>query len=815
MGSRRSRSRVAVRGATSVAVRPTTAPVSRLQALPPWAQHVAALVLFGLALGAVFHEVAWRGLVFLAADYEAPSYFAAAGKRALAAGEYPLWNPYLFLGMPSYASLCFTPWVFPPAEVLAWLGRLPLTPPLVWLLVYYVLAGYGVFVLLRALGCGFWPAWLGGALFMLTPHLVSMGVFGHGSKLASVAFLPWLLWAALRLRHARRRLAWTALLALLVGLQLLRGHPQIGFYGLVMLALFAAVEILASLRQAAERRAALRFAAALGAALALGGALAAVLLLPVRGYAPDSIRGRAAGGGATYEFATGWSQSPGEVATFVLPAAFGFGEATYVGSMPFTNFPHYLGQGALLFGVCAGIFLRGRSLVFLGVLLLGSLLVSFGKHAPFVYDLLYAHLPYFNKFRVPVMILVLFQLGTSVAAGLGWAALRGEASAHVRWRRQPSLRGIAGGALVAAGVLLLGGLARSGSIADKVAGSERLPAAARAPYANVARRLLRDDAVRVAVLLALHAAVVAAVLRRRLPADMTGALVALLAVLDLSVVDRRMVHPERTWPGLASRVGPAPEEAGASGLAKFLGMAQQDAPAPARILPLGELFTSNEWMSQGVASVGGYHPAKPARVQALFEAEGLLTSPPVLDMLCVRYVVTPQRLQGWPEPAYAGPEGFAYAQQGNLPRAWLVGAARSLPSQDCVAALRQLDPRREVLLENALDLQLDAQVQGEASVRTFTANRIEIEVQASGPALLVLSEAYHPNWRARVNGAAKPVQPANCLLRAVAVPAGKSAVVFEYVDPALRAGLVSTGSAAALVVLLLLLGLVQRRRVVS
>jgi len=63
--------------------------------------------------------------------------------------------------MPSYASLAFTPYVFPLSEVLGALVKLPLVPPLGWLLFYWIAAGYGVFLLLRSLarasGRRCWP----------------------------------------------------------------------------------------------------------------------------------------------------------------------------------------------------------------------------------------------------------------------------------------------------------------------------------------------------------------------------------------------------------------------------------------------------------------------------------------------------------------------------------------------------------------------------------------------------------------------------------------------------------------------------------
>ena len=47
-----------------------------------------------------------------------------------------------------------------------------------------------------------------------------------------------------------------------------------------------------------------------------------------------------------------------------------------------------------------------------------ALLISFGKNF-FLYEIFYDNFPYFNKFRVPAMFLILTQFSTAVLAGMG------------------------------------------------------------------------------------------------------------------------------------------------------------------------------------------------------------------------------------------------------------------------------------------------------------------------------------------------------------------------------------------------------------
>jgi len=76
----------------------------------------------------------------------------------------------------------------------------------------------------------------------------------------------------------------------------------------------------------------------------------------------------------------------------------------------------------------------------------------------------------------------------------------------------------------------------------------------------------------------------------------------------------------------------------------------------------------------------------------------------------------------------------------------------------------------------------EARADGEVRVREFSANRLLAEVTrpAGAPAWLLYADAFHPGWRASVNGQAAPVVEANLAFKAVRVPGGTSTVCFSY-----------------------------------
>ena len=72
----------------------------------------------------------------------------------------------------------------------------------------------------------------------------------------------------------------------------------------------------------------------------------------------------------------------------------------------------------------------------------------------------------------------------------------------------------------------------------------------------------------------------------------------------------------------------------------------------------------------------------------------------------------------------------------------------------------------------------------------WTPNRIE--VVATGPGRLVLSEVAYPGWRVEVNGVPAALETAYGLLRAVDLPAGPQTVVFTFRPLSMYAGLTLT-----------------------
>ncbi len=756
-----------------------------------------AAILYTVAVVIVFNAVVLGGQTFVSSDTTAPLGFVRVGEESLwKQGTYPLWNPYVFLGMPSFASGAYNPLIYPPDWPVALVQKvLPFLPGVSWMLLYYFLAGLGTFVLARAWGASTAAALVAGLGFMITPNFIANGAHGHGSQVVNEAYLPWLLWLTWRIwKHGK--IVDAAILALLLGFQLLRGHVQIADYGWLMIGLYSLFELARMLPKPDGARAVASRVVLLGAALGLGFALSAFFSLPIREYAEHSIRAAGGGGGLKYDYATSWSFSPVEMLTFIVPGALGFGSPTYWGTMPFTDFPNYMGLAFLLvafLAVVAGK--RPFHVAFLLVLAVVCLLISFGKHGG-LYDFLFHNLPYFNKFRVPVMILIVLQLAVAVLAGLGLTAVAEAAADDARRKRMMLWTG---GLAAVVGLLWLTGLVgdtwHAGYAQAARASRPGLPnEAIEAGYAS-----MNSDLIRVGFIALVSLAALTAALARRVPASWAIGLVGAATLFDLYVVDARLMAPTLGPPRQLTAAAERDE------VIDFL--VSKQAEGEFRIFPSTD-FQSNRYAGFRIASLGGYHAAKTRVYQEFLDADTgrAVLSPVAWRLLNGRYLITGGLLPpeyGFPE-AFRGQREIVYEFPAALPRVTLVPSFRVVPHAEQLALYtsRTHDPATVTLLEK--DPGIVPTTQGRARIAEYGLNRVVVETEAEGATLLRLADLDFPGWRVAIDGKPGEILRADYMLRVVALPAGSHRVVFEFHDTAFERGL--TISIVALVLILGALG---------
>lgn len=800
-----------------------------------------------LIVAVLYPGPVFEGQVFRSADAGNADAFAQVGDTARARGETAYWNPYLFAGMPTFGSQAYLPDLYPPAALFSFVqGRLGMAP-LTWMLGHLVFGGLGMVWLLSRWKLPTSSLLLGAALFVLFPQVVAWGVHGHGSKLGAAMYLPWIVGWVLRVMDGAGPRA-IGMLGVLTGLLLLRGHPQIAYYSLAVTAWLAVWEAVrpfdAARRALPAARRALRLAQ-VGAGLGLGFLIGAVLLLPVHDYAGISIRGQdtAGGGGVGLEYASGWALAPAELGTFVLPAAAGFGQATYLGLMPFNDYPNY--YGVLWLALVALGFAQGKRSLWVALFALSVLavFVSFGTYGFGLYELLYRVLPFFNKFRVPSMVLVVpaFALAVLAARGLAHA---GTATGR-RPLLVPAVLGAIGLVLLAGGGASLFADAYRDSLA-KLAATAQKPAPA--VLLDAAWELHRASLVRIGLIL-LAAAAALFLAGRREAFRLRGLpwVLAVLVCVDLLGVDRLIVHPEAGLLQVGRGAGGQAQLMTAPALLVAPAVARPAGPTPGaaalaaaaghdRIWPLGDHQQRNTWMADGVRSLGGYHPAKLAGYEAI--RKRLYSDPPagrLASWLSARLVVLDGQLPpdqlpllgelGCEVDSIPMPAGdvWAYRNRSALPRARLLAQWEPAPAAtgpdvlgtflDAIQA-GKVDVAGTVRLDRAPDPAPTA-ADGPLPVPEFVTDGLDevtLRTRAATSAVLVLADMATPGWTVQVDGRPATLLTADLVLRAVAVPAGEHTVSFRYHDGAYRRGRTLTWLGAALALGLIVFSFRPRRK---
>lgn len=141
---------------------------------------------------------------------------------------------------------------------------------------------------------------------------------------------------------------------------------------------------------------------------------------------------------------------------------------------------------------------------------------------------------------------------------------------------------------------------------------------------------------------------------------------------------------------------------------------------------------------------------------------------------------------------------WIYENPNTLPRAYLVHHAETVTVDHLLNSLHDPDFNyyHTALLTIPLPEEQAEQLaarpvrpQGDVEITNYDLHQINLSVTTSQPGILVLADAYYPDWQARVNGTKQEILPVNDVLRGVFVPAGRHTITFQFRPLALYWGL--------------------------
>lgn len=725
-------------------------------------------------------EEHWNALVW---DSVAQYYpWRAFAHDSLARGVIPLWNPYQFCGTPFVAnsqSAVFYPpnlvfWVISPARAFGVSAALHL-----------FLAGLFAYMFLRALGVGRFGGTFGGLTFAFC------GFFAAWLQLPTV--LSTALWLPLALFFAERyfatyRLRYVLGAGFAVGTALLAGHPQMSLYVLGMTAAYVIFRALTSSGAVRGRLGRGILAGAIAGALAL--LWGAVQLLPTAELLPMSHRATAAsaqGYAAYLRFAMPWQH----LVTLLLPEFLGnpiYG--TYVGRGNFAEYAAYVGVVPLILAVLGVIWRRDKYAFFFAAVAAFALFVALGTP---VNLLLFYGIPGFSSTGGPARMLFVYSAAMAFLAGMGADAAANALADSATARRFARHFALGAAAALLAAALFAGVLS--------------------AMFAVPLLGLLGAPAINIVVMLLVLAVTVASLWaasgRTGLGREAALALLLIASALELAAFGARYY---RTAP--LERVYPATE------LTAYL---RRHVPV-GRLMPLYQswglakfpdaVLPPNSAMVYGLHDVQGYDSLYLARYRSVLAAvQGRDPSPPANGNMLLGSSADPSLLAALGVTHVLSQASFdipglalersgevnVYRVENSAPRAYV--ARSTVYASDIVGALAELSQasRGGAVLEmpppQSVQEPRAAGSPNSVTVLRHDLNRVRLKVWH--PGYVVLSDAYYPGWRARVDGEPAEIHIANGAFRAVRVAPGGHDVEMRFEPCSFRLGLFATLIAVA------------------
>ena len=782
------------------------------------------LLLFTLLL-IFYHQIIFQNKTLLPPDTLTSMGYKPFVQSAAEEGIFPLWNPYIFSGMPSYASLSSAPYVniFDTIinETLNLVRKVIPLSEFFRLLLNYLFFGLFVFLLMRSFKISTEASLLSAIAVMFIPQYIAFTAFGHNTKFLSVVLIPLIFWSVQKMLE-RRNLLFFSLTALVFGFQLLRAHVQVCYYTYLFIGIYFIYYSITEFRETKKFNNIFKGLGLLAGTLIAALLLSSVLYISVYEYSHYSIRGGGATGGLDYDYASNWSFSPLEMITFIVPSFFGFGGSTYWGTMPFTDYPLYMGIIILFLAGLAFVLKRDRFLIFFGIIALFSLIVSFGKYLPVLYGPMFKLLPFFNKFRVPSMIHILLDISVVIMAGMGLHFLirlrEGNDVKLIQKKYQAAKNYFYIFGSIAIAILLfivvakgaiLGWIVDSGKVAESVR---------ELPY-----QMALKDTVVMLMLLGLSGFLVLTYLNKKVNSNILTIALIFLVIVDLWLVDFKIIDPK-----------PIVEEQEYFQKNEVVQYLEQQSK-PYRIFMAADIKPANWYMYHFIENVTGYNAAKLKIYQEFLEESALdltvrfpYTGRPLPYFLSKYYTeviqngqpeiqripaaaVAPERFQNdnkWlnmlnvkylisyypiDDPRYPRRQNYVYENPEALPRAFFVNEIKKLNGRAEIFNVMkspQFDPGTTAILEEDPAFTIQSDSTNAVDLISHDIHQIKLKANVASPALMVLSEVYYPaGWKAFVNGVETKIFKTNYILRSIFLQPGEHDIEFRFSPSSFTTGL--------------------------
>lgn len=808
--------------------------------------HIIAVVAF-IVVSLVFFSPVMEGKKLFQSDM---AQFDGASKELhdyeKASGEGANWANAMFSGMPSYQI------AFPQSNNIFNTIAPPLT---LWNRSFdagiFFIMMLGFYVFMCSMGAKPLISAFSALIYALGSYNVIIITVGHITKAWAMAMIAPIL-AGMILVFKRKYISGIIIFTLSLGLQIYFNHIQITYYTLIAALILGITYLIYAIKEKQIKNFALSCGALIIAAVIAVMPNSSHLALNAE-YAKHTMRGGSEltikandntnnnEKGLTIDYAYAWSYGVGETLTMLIPDFKGGGSSdnrweslaenrlqeiqstqpaqashpqinqvinqyagsTYWGEQPFTAGTVYFGAIVIFLSLLGFLLIKGAERWWLLFATIVSILMSWGSNFMILNEFLFNHLPLYNKFRTPSMILVIANVTLVITAFLG---LKEFFNKEIDNNKKTTSLFISGG--IVGGFCLLCALlpdlfasftSSQDSVFETMLGNSFIQAL----YED-RKSAFTSDALRSFIFIAIAFVSLFLFAKDKLKKEIIVILIiGIASVIDLWQVDKRYISNEnykKTYE-LEIQSTPALETIKADVEAKNINHY--------RVYNMAVNTFNDASTSFYVPSIGGYHGAKLQRYQDIISFH--LTNPnyvqkdlndtsllktnqirqffytyqqqikcpnlQVLNMLDTKYFILPVGQEGG--TAIENPEACGAA--------WFVENIKTVNTADEeILALNDFNPQHTAILNKEFASQLqnkdfsNADQQATITLQESPNKNPDLKIyktKSTTAQLCVFSEIYYKDgWKAYIDGKEAPILRANYVLRALEVPAGEHTI---------------------------------------
>lgn len=742
------------------------------------------------------------------------------------AKEETYWTNRGFAGMPTYLLGAKYPhhYIKKLDTAIRFLPR-----PADYLFLYFI----SFFILLTVLKVEPLLAFFGSLAFGFSTYFIIILGVGHNAKAHAIGYMPLVL-SGILLVFNKKYIRGGLLFCLSMALELVANHYQMTYYFMLMATIVGGVFLYEAIKEK-EVPSFVKSTVVLLSGLVLAIAMNASSILATKEYSEFSTRGKSeikvdpegnlkeAIQGLDKSYILSYSYGILETMNLMIPRFMGGSSSEnlgkdaaivkelvkmgspysnakeiaksgpgYWGEQPYVGAPAYIGISLIFLFVLGLLSYKGAKKSWVIITVLLAMALSWGKNLNFLSNFFIDYVPLYNKFRAVTSIQVLIELCVPLFAIYTLCQFF-----ISKEKQEVKLKHIYKATAICGGIAVLFLLLRNSALVSFTSSRDiNILNSTSIGFLDALKedraRMFTTDIIKGLGIILIVAGVLWGFVKNKISKNVAVIVFGIVFLLDLVPVAWRYVNTDNFV--RESQVTGAFRPTKAD---KFI---KQDT-THYRVYDITKDPFNSARAPYFHKALGGYHAAKPQRMQNLYEFYLAKGYEPVLDILNVKYFI------------FNDKKGQAQVQRNEtaLGNAWFVTDVTTKDTADEeLLSLEKIDLRKKaVIAKNELIAEKTFVADSLASIQLtiYKPNQLEYLSENANDGFAVFSEVYYKKgWKAYVDGVSTSVFKTNYLLRGIQIPSGKHKITFVFDPQVVKTGSMITLIASVVFLMFVILG---------